>query len=143
MNEQPDPAGQPAGGYFAPLGRATYVQLTTFRRNGTPVATTVHIVVDGDAAYFRTWDTTGKAKRIRHTPEVRVARSTIRGRPLGPAIPARARLLDGQESEQAARMLARKHPVLHGHLIPWVHRRQGWTTQQYRLTAPEELAGQP
>ena len=143
MTRKPDPAGQPAGEYFAPLAGATYVQLTTFRRNGTPVGTTVHIVVDGDTAYFRTWDTTGKAKRIRHNPEVRVARSTFRGRPLGPAIPAQAYLLDGQESEQAARMLARKHPVLHGHLIPWVHRRQGWTTQQYRLTAPEQLASQP
>jgi uncharacterized protein len=143
MAPQPRSAGQPAWGYFAPLARATYAQLTTFRRDGTPVPTTVHIIADGDIAYFRTWNTTGKAKRIRHTADVRVAPSTIRGRPLGPAFPAQARLLDGQESEQAARMLARKHPVLHGHIIPWVHRRQGWTTQQYRLTAPDELPSQP
>jgi uncharacterized protein len=123
-------------GHFASLAGAKYVQLTTFRRDGTPVGTAVHIVVDGDTAYFRTWDTTGKAKRLRHTPAVRVAPATFRGRPVGTAIPAQAHLLAGEESERAARMLARKHPVLHGHLIPWVHRRRGWTTQQYRLTAP-------
>ncbi len=122
--------------YFAPLAGSKYVQLTTFRRNGMPVATPVHIVVDGDVAYFRTWDTTGKAKRLRHTSAVQVAPSTARGRPVGQAIAAQASLLGGDDSAQAARMLARKHPVLHGWLIPWYHRRRGWTTQQYRLTAP-------
>jgi hypothetical protein len=29
-----------------------------------------------------------------------------------------------------------KHPILHGRLIPWYHRRRGWTTQQYRLEPP-------
>lgn len=84
MNSDPGPAGR----YFAPLAKAKYVQLTTFRRNGTPVAA----------------------------------------------------LLGGDDSAQAARMLARKHPVLHGWLIPWMHRRRGWTTQQYRLTPPPDAA---
>jgi len=122
--------------YFAPLRGATYMQLTTFRRNGTPVPTAVHVVLDGKEAFFRTWDTTGKAKRLRHTADVRIAPSTIRGRPTGPAIPARAYLLDGEASDRAARLLARRHPVLHGRLIPWYHRRRGWTTQQYRLEPP-------
>lgn len=129
------------GDYFAPLRGATYVQLTTFRRGGTPVPTAVHIVLDGDDAFFRTWNTTGKAKRLRHTPDVRVAPSTITGRPRGPAIQARAYLLAGEASDHAARLLARKHPVLHGRLIPWYHRRRGWTTQQYRLEPPANRAG--
>jgi uncharacterized protein len=122
--------------YFAPLRGATYIQLTTFRRNGVAVPTAVHIVFDGDEAFFRTWDTTGKAKRLRRTPDVRVAPSDIRGRPRGPAFPARAYLLDGEASDRAARLLAREHPILHGRLIPWYHRRRGWSTQQYRLEPP-------
>ena len=124
--------------YFAPLRGATYVQLTTFRRSGAGVPTAVHVVLDGDEAFFRTWNTTGKAKRLRHTPDVRVARSTILGRPRGPALPARAYLLHGEASDRAARLLAREHPILHGRLIPWYHRRRGWTTQQYRLERPPE-----
>ncbi len=77
-----------APGYFAAISRAKYVRLTTFRRDGTPVPTAVHIVVDGDTAFFRTWNTTGKAKRLRHTPAVLVAPSTMRGHPHGPAIRA-------------------------------------------------------
>jgi len=131
-----DPQAQ---GYFAALRGATYVQLTTFRRNGTAVPTAVHVVLGEDDAFFRTWNTTGKAKRIRHNPDVRVAPSTIRGRPRGPALPARAHLLDGEASDRAARLLASKHPILHGRLIPWYHRRRGWITQQYRL-APRPTA---
>jgi hypothetical protein len=130
-----------APGYFAPISRATYVRLTTFRRDGTPVATPVHIVVDGDTAVFRTWDVTGKAKRLRHTPAVEVAPSSFRGRALGPPLRAQARLLDGAASEGAAHMLAEKHPVMHGRFIPWYHRRRGWTTQQYRLSAPDTQSG--
>jgi PPOX class probable F420-dependent enzyme len=131
MAVEPDPVGAP--GYFAPVSRAKYVQLTTFRRDGRAVATPVHIVADGDAAYFRTWNVAGKAKRLRHTAAVQIAPSTFRGRPLGPPMRAEARLLHGEASQRAAGMLARKHPVLHGRLIPWYHRRRGWTTQQYRL----------
>jgi hypothetical protein len=40
--------------YFAPLRGATYVQLTTFRRSGAAVPTAMHIVLDGDEAFFRT-----------------------------------------------------------------------------------------
>jgi len=126
-------------GYFAHMSRAKYIQLTTFRRDGTPVATPVHIAAEPgepDVAYFRTWDTTGKAKRLRHTPAVLVAPSTSRGRALGPAIRAEAHLLDGAASQHAARLLASKHPILHGRLIPWYHRHRGWVTQQYRLDPP-------
>jgi len=135
MAVRPDRAG--ARGYFAPVAGATYVQLTTFRRDGRAVPTPVHLVVDGDAAFFRTWDVAGKAKRLRHTSAVRIAPATFRGRPLGPAIPAQARLLGGAAAERAARLLAARHPILHGRLIPWLHRRRGWTTQQYRLDPPE------
>jgi uncharacterized protein len=127
---------QRAGNYFEPLVKATYMQLTTFRRNGQPVPTAVHVVTEGTAAYFRTWDASGKAKRLRHTPSVEVAPSTSRGRPSGPVLRAEARLLTGAESARAARLIARRHPVLHGWLIPWVHRRRGWVTQQYRLDPP-------
>ena len=105
-----------------PFVRQKYVLLTTYRRDGTPVGTPMNIVVDGDRAFVRTWDTTWKLKRIRNNPEVEVAPSTLRGKPTGPAIHARARVLDGDESAHAGRSIARKHPVLHGFLVPLVHR---------------------
>ena len=99
------------------VGQKT-VLLTTYRRDGTEVGTPVHIAADGDRAFVRTWDTTWKLKRIRENPEVKVAPSTVSGRPTGPAIRARARVLEGGEAEYAAKLLASKYPVLHGVLIP-------------------------
>jgi hypothetical protein len=110
---------------LGPFDRQKTVLLTTRRRDGTPVGTPVHIAVEGDRAFVRTWDTTGKRKRIRNDPSVEVCPSTVGGRPTGPAIRARARVLEGEESAYAGRMLARKYPVLHGFLIPLVHRLRG------------------
>jgi PPOX class probable F420-dependent enzyme len=123
-------------GYFAALSASTYMLLTTFRRDGRAVATPVHVVAEADRAFFRTWDVSGKAKRLRHTPMVEVAPCSSRGRTRGPAVRAKVVLLDGEASERAARVLAHKHPLLHGRLIPWYHRRRGWTTQQYRVDPP-------
>jgi PPOX class probable F420-dependent enzyme len=110
------------------------VLLTTYKRDGTGVGTPVHIAVDGDRAFVRTWDTTWKLKRIRNNPEVQVAPCTAGGRPTGPAIRARARVLGGGESEYAAKMLARKYPILHGVLIPRLHRLRGNRTMHIELT---------
>ncbi len=109
------------------------VLLTTHRRDGTLVGTPVHIAVDGDRAFVRTWDTTGKLKRIRRSPGVEVRPSTVGGRPTGPGLRARARVLEGEESVSAGRMLARKYPVLHGFLIPLVHRLRGNETMHVEL----------
>ncbi len=127
---------------FGPLARQTYVLLTTFKRDGTGVGTPVHIAVDGELAYFRTWDTTWKLKRIRNNPEVEVAPSTFGGGPTGAAVRARARILDGKESSNAGRLLARKHPILHGFLIPLVHRLRGNETMHVELRPlMEEVPG--
>lgn len=123
-------------GYFAPLAAEKYALLTTFRRDGAAVGTPVHLVAEdnGETAYFRTWDTTGKVKRLRHTTRVEVAPCNFRGRPTGPAILATATLLDDQGAARAAELLRRRHPLLHGVLIPRVHKLRGWKTLHYSLS---------
>lgn len=111
------------------------VLLTTYRRDGTPVATPVHVAVDGEVAYVRTFDPSGKLKRIRRRSDVEIAPSTFRGRVTGPAQRATARILSGEESDRAARLLAAKYPFLHGRLIPWYHRRKGLVTTHLELRA--------
>jgi PPOX class probable F420-dependent enzyme len=119
---------------FAPFARQGTVLLTTFRRDGTPVKTLINVAVDGDRAVIRSWDSAGKVKRIRNNPEVTIAPCTARGRPTGPPITARARFLTGQESAHAGRLLAGKHPILQGLLVPLVHRLRGNTTTHMELT---------
>ena len=126
----------PSTASFAPLARQRTVLLTTFRRDGTPVRTPVSIAVDGDRAFIRSWDTAGKVKRIRNNRAVTIAPCTTRGRPTGPAIPARARILTGEESAYAGHLLAGKYPILHGLLVPLVHRLRGNTTTHIELIRP-------
>ncbi len=110
------------------------ILLTTYRRDGRPpVGTPVHVAVEGDRAFVRTPDATWKLKRVRRNPEVESRPSTFGCRPTGPAIRARARLLEGEESAHAGRLLARKYPVLHGFLIPFVHRLRGDKTIHIEL----------
>jgi PPOX class probable F420-dependent enzyme len=119
---------------WAPFVRQRNVLLTTYRRNGTPKGTPVHIAVDGDRAYIRTWDTAWKMKRLRRNANVTIAPSTVQGVPTGQAIPAHARILSGDEATHAAHALARKYPLLHGVLIPLFHRLRGYRTMQIELT---------
>lgn len=129
---------KPPGRILEPLAGQRNVLLTTHRRDGTPVGTPVHVAVEGDRAYVRTWDTTGKIKRIRNNPKVEMAPSTVLGRPTGPGIRARARILGGEESARAGRRLAAKYPALHGVLIPLVHRLRGNVTVHLELQPEAE-----
>jgi uncharacterized protein len=126
----------PSAATFVPFARQRTVLLTTLRRDGTPVKTPVHIAVEGDRAFIRSWDTAGKVKRIWNNPEVAIAPCTARGRPTGPAIPARAGILAGEESARAGRLLAGKYPVLQVHrlLVPLGHRLRGNTTTHIEFT---------
>src|SRR4029450_12767039 len=107
---------------LARLVRQKTVLVTTYRQDGRPVGTPVSLAVDGDHAYLRSFEKARKARRLRHNPRVEVAPAPPRGRPPGPGIQATARRLEGAESRRAARLLARKHPWLHGVLVPLTHR---------------------
>jgi len=57
-----------------------YISLTTYRRDGTPVATPVWVADLGDGTVgFTTGADSGKVKRLGHTPDVRVAPCNARG----------------------------------------------------------------
>ncbi|NES16432.1 PPOX class F420-dependent oxidoreductase [Micromonospora sp. PPF5-17] len=114
-----DPAPAPA---WAPLVRQKTVVLTTFKRDGTAVPTAVSVAVAGERAYVRSFEKAWKTRRIANNPRVTLAPSTGLGRPTGAAVEAVARRLTGAECRAAGRALARKHPVLHGVLVPLTHR---------------------
>jgi uncharacterized protein len=123
---------------MAPLQRFIHqktILLTSYRRDGAPVGTPVNIVVDGERAFVRTFDTAWKLRRIRNNPRVEIAPSTARGKPTGTAIRAHARVLGDTESARAAELLAKKYPILHGVLVPLFHRLRRNKTIYIELTA--------
>jgi uncharacterized protein len=144
ISRQPGPRGRAAAatsvirwvavGAFDNLIAGRNVVVTTYKRDGTAVPTPVNIVVLGDQAYFRTWSTAGKAKRLRRNPQVLIAPSTARGKPTGPAITASARLLGPEEEQPIKQALAKKYPLIQGRLVPLAHRLRHYTTVHYELT---------
>jgi hypothetical protein len=121
-------------GAFDDLASRWTVVVTTYRRDGTAVPTPVNVVVENDHAYFRTWSTTGKVKRLSRDPRVLIAPSTFRGKPVGPEIAATARLLAPHEEQPVHEALAGKYPILQARLVPLVHRLRHYHTVHYELT---------
>ena len=112
------------GSYFAPLAKARYLLLTTFKQKGTPVSAHVQAIVDdGGRAYFRVSSRSGTARRLRQTDGVQVAPCGALGLwSYGPPLDATTRQLADEEAGRVAGELARKYPVRHRSLAWPVHR---------------------
>ncbi|GIE92916.1 hypothetical protein Ari01nite_03810 [Paractinoplanes rishiriensis] len=117
------------------LGAERTLLLETRKRDGSWVGTPVNLVVENGRAYFKSYDASGKAKRLRNFPDVWVTPCTFRGRVRGERVAGRATLLDGDSAAagRAAALLARKHPLLQGRMVPAFHRRRGYRTLFYEL----------
>jgi PPOX class probable F420-dependent enzyme len=87
------------------LGAATYLSLTTFRRDGTPVATPVWVSRDGDHLVVWTERDSGKTKRLRNNPSVLLGPCDARGRLQGVEVDGTARVLDGADQVDRLRAL--------------------------------------
>ncbi len=88
-----------------------YISLTTYRRDGTPVATPVWFVQQGTRLLVVTDGTSGKVKRLRHNPTVRVAMCTASGRLRSRLVAGTAEVLPESDTNDAERLIARKYRV--------------------------------
>ncbi|MFG2821647.1 PPOX class F420-dependent oxidoreductase [Kitasatospora sp. NPDC048365] len=93
------------------LTRARYVSLTTYRKDGTPVATPVWHVVDDGLLYVWTEADSWKVKRLRRDPRAKVVVCDVRGRikPGAAEAPGTGRVLDADGKEKVRRLLGRKY----------------------------------
>ena len=85
-----------------------YISLATFRKSGVAVYTPIWFAED-DKLYLMTSSKTGKYKRIRNNPQVKIAPCTIRGKIIGPEFPATARILPPEEFARVRRMISAKY----------------------------------
>lgn len=85
------------------LGDESFVSLTTFKRSGEGVPTTVWIARDGDALYVTTPAGSGKVKRLRNKPRVELRPSSRLGKVAdhAPVADGVARIDDSQTTEDA------------------------------------------
>ncbi|MCX5143992.1 PPOX class F420-dependent oxidoreductase [Streptomyces sp. NBC_00338] len=93
------------------FARSEYVSLTTYRKDGTPVATPVWAAVDGGELFVWTKTDSWKVKRLRNDGRVRVTVCDVRGRIAegAPSADGTGRLLDERGTARVRRVIGRKY----------------------------------
>ncbi|MFC9132648.1 PPOX class F420-dependent oxidoreductase [Streptomyces sp. NPDC057099] len=94
------------------LGAGKYLLITSYRKNGTPVATPVWVVRDGDALGAWTVADSWKVKRIRNRADVLVGPCDLRGNPTGEQVPATAEICDPATTARYRKLIARKYGLM-------------------------------
>ena len=85
-----------------------FLNLETFRKNGTGVKTPVWFVQDGELLYVRTVADSWKVKRVRNNPQVNVVPCKAQGEPVGEWVPAQARRVEDAARETEINQLLNK-----------------------------------
>ena len=99
-----------------------YLNLETFKKSGQGVKTPVWFAaepalpLDSKEAtlYVYTVGVSGKVKRIRNNPQVRIVPCDMRGNVKGEWVPARVEILSGREADYGMQLLNKKY-------LPWKH----------------------
>jgi PPOX class probable F420-dependent enzyme len=101
-----------------------YISLATFRKSGAPVRTPVWFGEANGKLYVKSRRDSGKFKRIRNNPAVKVAPCDVRGRITGPEFSGTARILNRSEEEVAKDAVNRKY---------WLARLPFWSSMNQYL----------
>ena len=90
------------------LANARYVSLTTYRRDGTAVATPVWVASEEGYLLVLTDADSGKVKRLGNDPRIEIAPCDARGSLLGDPASGRASVIHDGELVQRGRDLIRR-----------------------------------
>lgn len=86
-----------------------YINLETYRKNGQAVQTPVWFVIQNDLIYVITKESTGKVKRIKNNPSVRVVPSDMKGKPTGGWVSGKATIVSDEEAEKPIQLRKKKY----------------------------------
>lgn len=89
-----------------------YIRLETLKRNGQMVPTPVWFVVDDGRLFVRSYANSGKVKRMRNNPHVRVTPSDAVGKPRGVTIDGTALRANGDMEIKISQQLYRKYGLM-------------------------------
>lgn len=102
----------------------SYASLATFRKTGAEVRTPIWFGEQNGKLYVMTRPDSGKCKRIRNNPAVRLAPCTMRGKITGPDFLGTARILPAQDTPWARETVRRKY---------WLARLPFWSKENVYL----------
>ena len=86
-----------------------YVNLETYKKDGTPVRTPVWFMIDSDIVYVVTKEKTGKVKRLKNNQNIRLVPCSFKGKPESEWIKGIAQKVTGEEAEKAIKLRKKKY----------------------------------
>ena len=86
---------------FQTLAKTTYMSIESYRRDGTRVRTPVWLTTHAGKLHCWTQANSGKVKRIRNNPRVRLAICDASGRVQGDWVEATGKVLDSSDAVKA------------------------------------------
>lgn len=124
---------------FDALEKHRYVSLTTYRRSGEAVSTPMWFVIHGGRAYMTTDPDSGKMRRLRNDPRVRLTPCNVRGWTRGEGVECLGRPLEeGEAPESAAQAFHRKYRLGLGLLHLFGQREVGKLTLEISSIGDED-----
>ncbi len=110
---------------LATLDRQRYLNLATFRRNGRAVETPVWFALREGRLYVFTDGTSGKVKRLRANPRIRIAPCDVRGKLKGDWGEGEGRIINEPAAVEAAYAVLRRKYGLQMRLTDFFSRLAG------------------
>lgn len=87
-----------------------YINLETYRKDGTGVKTPVWFVIDDNKIiYVITRESTGKVKRLGNNSQVKIVPCSFKGEPSGQWVAGNATLVTGDDAENAVKLRKKKY----------------------------------
>jgi len=86
-----------------------YINLETYKKDGTPVRTPVWFVIDNDLIYVITRESTGKVKRLKNNHDVRIVLCSFKGEPKNEWIKGKVEKITGKEADIVIKLRKKKY----------------------------------
>jgi PPOX class probable F420-dependent enzyme len=109
--DEHDADGQGVAGALDARFPGKYLSVTSFKRDGNPVATPVWFVIENGRLLIYTGPDSFKAKRIRRNPAVQIAACNATGGLRGDQMPGTAEFLPDSETDHVMRLIKHKYRV--------------------------------
>ena len=86
-----------------------YINLETYKNDGTPIRTPVWFVIDKNLIYVITRDSTGKVKRLGNNQNVRIVPCSFKGEPKNEWVKGAAEKIRGEEADKVIKLRKKKY----------------------------------
>ena len=86
-----------------------YINLETYKKDGTPIRTPVWFVIDKNLIYVITRDSTGKVKRLRNNQDVRTVPCSFKGEAKNEWVKGKTQMITGEEADKAIKLRKKKY----------------------------------